>query len=97
MTKVIIESKPNAKGERLCYVEPQTGLVINSKRPTVVTNTPFVKEHISDGRFDLLASKLPDEASDEEFAEYFKESEGDKELAVESFVASFNNKDEETL
>lgn len=84
MKKIIIETQ-----NRLGYLDPHSGQVISSRRPTVVKSTPFVQEHIANSKFIMLASELPAEATDADFEEHYKECKGDKELAVASYVSKF--------
>lgn len=64
------------------------GAVIRSHRPCVVSQSHFVSAHAAAGRIRVLGN-VNDEATDAEFAKYVKESDGDLQLAIESFMASF--------
>lgn len=93
MKKIIVQTKALESGGKAGYIEPNTGQVISSRRPTVVTNTGFVSELISNGSLELLAPNLPPEANDDDFAATLVESDGDVELAVASYVSNFEKKD----
>lgn len=62
---------------------------INCHRPTVVRKTGFVEQEAGNGRLKILAVKLPHEASDEEFLEFWIDSNKDKELAISSYCAAY--------
>lgn len=89
-SKVIVRSIPLPNGKNVGYIEPRTHELVHARRASVVTSTPFIKELIADGKLNLLAHKLPIEATDEEFFE-FLESSGDEELAVASYTALFGD------
>ena len=55
---------------------------------TVVPNDSFVSSEISRERVRLIAS-LHEDATDEEWLNYLKDSDGNLELAVASFLARF--------
>lgn len=59
-----------------------------SDRPSVVVTSNFISQHAAAGRLRLIA-QVNDDATDLEFAKYVKESKGDIELAVASFVSAF--------
>ena len=66
---------------------------IVSRRPSVVQNSHFVQQRVSLGQVQILG-ELNDDATDEEFQAYWKESETAKQ-AVAAFLSSFG-KDVET-
>lgn len=63
-------------------------LVIRANRPTVAGNTYFVSSHAAGGRIRVLGN-VNDEATDEEFAAYIRDSEGDLQLAIAAFLDAF--------
>lgn len=90
-SKVIVRSIPLPKGGKVGYIVPNTRELINSRRPSLVTNCPFVNELIAEGKLELLATKLPMEATDIVLADYLAESGDDVELGVAAFVALFGD------
>lgn len=58
-------------------------------RPAVVYQSNFVTARVSTGAVSVLG-QVNDQASDAEFANYLKESDGDMELAVASFLDTFS-------
>ncbi len=78
------------------YMDPTTGDEVQPFRPSVVQHSSFIDTLIGSSKIKLIANDLSDEASDKEFALYYRESGKDVELAVESFLSSFAKpKDEE--
>lgn len=69
-------------------VDPAQVEVIEADRPSVVSSTSFVQQRVSLGQIKILA-ELKDDASDMEFRDFVRESEGDMPLAVESFLSKF--------
>lgn len=65
---------------------PETGEVISESRPAVVRNSNFVSTRIAIGQLELLSGNLPMEASDEEFALFWKEN---PKIAVDAFLSTF--------
>lgn len=82
--KVLIETRGS-----FMLVDPYTGDQVRPHRPHVVTHTPFIETRIANKQLRLVNAEITDEATDEEFATFWAEAEGDRELAVESFVAKF--------
>lgn len=68
---------------------PNHAGTIHRLRPTVVENSDFVQRQVAVKQCRILATDLPDEATDNEFVAFWIESGKDKELAIESFKASF--------
>jgi hypothetical protein len=62
--------------------------VIHSARPCVIFQTEYLSNRLALKQWRMLAH-LKDEATDEEFVEYLKESGSDRELAIQSFIAAF--------
>lgn len=65
-----------------------TGDTLEAHRPSVVSRSGFLDARIALHQVTKLAD-LPDDATDAEFAGYWTESEGDKALAVESYLSKF--------
>lgn len=68
------------------------GEVVETFRPSVVTEHDFLNSHIALGRIEVLKRDLPDEAMDKDFLKWFKDSDGKEELAIQSFMSSFEPK-----
>ena len=85
MAKQLIET--TGSFELVDYAGTQTTL-IQASRPTVAESTPFVASRAAIGQIKFLEN-LNDEATDEEFAKYWSESNGDRALAIESFKAAY--------
>ena len=77
----------------------QFGEKISAFRPSVVTRSSFVENRIALGQLKLVIGDfLPDAATDEEFAQYWKETEDykgkDREVfAAESYLSKFVEED----
>lgn len=63
-------------------------------KPCVVTWTQFFEARTGNGQLKVLASRLPDTASDEEFQQYLNESENE-DLAVAAFISQYEEPKEE--
>lgn len=63
---------------------------VQAFRPSVVVNSPYIQNLIAATKVTIVCASLKDEATDEEFAKYVSESEGNIDLAVSSFVKTFN-------
>lgn len=61
---------------------------VQAHRPSVVRSTAFINQHMAAKRC-LVLAQVNDEATDEEFARYLAEAQGDKDLAIQSFVSAF--------
>lgn len=70
-------------------LDGQSGDLISAFRPSVVTQTPFINARRGLRQIEIIAEDLPDDASDVEFAKHWQEANGDMELAVQSYVATF--------
>lgn len=87
MTKQIVETTGSFQ-----VVDPRTGAVVPHDRPMVVLLTHLIYTRTNSGQLRVLAKDLPDAASDADFQGFWKESKGDKDLAVQSYVASLEPK-----
>lgn len=69
------------------YMVMQTGDYVRADGPTVVTSCSFIDMKIAKGDI-ILREALLDEATDEEYISYFRES-GNHELAMSSFLSKY--------
>lgn len=58
-------------------------------RPSVVARSAFIDARIALSQI-VKISDVPDDATDAEFAEYWDSADGDKELAVSSYLSKFD-------
>lgn len=65
-----------------------SGDLISAHRPSVVEKTTFITARVAVEQA-VIVAEVPDEATDERFAKHWAESEGDLDLAVQSFLATF--------
>lgn len=65
---------------------------VEHNRPCVVVATTYIQLKAAAGVVKILKQDLPDEANDADFAGFWAECEGDVDLAVESYVSSFEPK-----
>lgn len=78
-----------------CIVKPSSpsmlvldhGEVVEAYRPSVVTATAFVNSRLASGMLVLVAADIPDAATDEDFRKFWKDSDRDEALAVQSFLS----------
>ncbi len=85
MTKLLVETTGS-----FILIDFENGTEIQDGRPTVVSESSFVSARAALGQIRVLDT-LTDDATDEEFAKYFKESNGDTELAISAFKTSFSS------
>lgn len=64
-----------------------SGAEIRSQRPTVCNRTGFIDQRVKLKQVEIVAEDLPAEATDLEFEAFWRECEGDFDLAVESYLA----------
>ncbi len=76
-------------------VDPGTGNEIAHNRPSVCGATHFVASRVALGQVTVLSNQIPNDLTDKDFAKFWSESNGDKDLAVQSFLASFGPKEED--
>lgn len=81
--KVIAKTTTN-----IMLVDPVTKAILEQSPPRVVPWSVFFEARTGRGQIKILANDLPNEASDEEFQEFLKDSK-DETLAVASFVSVF--------
>jgi hypothetical protein len=65
-----------------------SGDLISAHRPSVVKKTSFVTARLAIEQVKIV-TEVPDAATDEAFAKHWKDSDGDIDLAVQSFLATF--------
>lgn len=68
--------------------------IIEAFRPCVIGHCTEVDQFVSQQQVKVLDNDLPDNATDEEFAKFFKDHEGDWETALENFKMSLNGVEE---
>lgn len=66
-----------------------TGDSVQAARPSVVYRSPFLESRIAINQVVKVAD-VPEEADDTEFAEFWHDSDGDRELAIASFLSKFD-------
>jgi hypothetical protein len=76
------------------YMDPTTGSEVQAFRPSVVSSSNFISMLLAQGKVKLIAADLTAEATDEEYAAFFKESDRNERLANESFLSKFQVKEE---
>lgn len=70
-------------------MDTSTGFLVPHDRPSVPPGpSEFINSRATLGQVKVLAS-VSDDATDEEFAKFWVECEGDKELAIQSFTSKF--------
>lgn len=67
-------------------LHPQ-GQTVYHNRPTVVPDHQWVMVELGKNHLTILR-RLPDDANDQEWAKWWKECDGDRELAIESYASS---------
>jgi hypothetical protein len=85
MHKALIETTG-----RFGLIDISGGQTVRSRRPNVVIYTHFLQQRFAIKQIRVLCSTLKEEATDEQFVAYLKESDGDVELATKSFLAAFD-------
>lgn len=85
MAKLIVQTTGN-----FMLIDPVNRAEIDADRPTVVVRTNFVSARAALGQLEILSTDIRDDATDAEFVEFLKGSDGNVILAVASFVDSFS-------
>lgn len=83
MIKILAETKGSF--QLMDIAESQ---LLPAHRPAVVISSNLIQDRIGRSQVKVLG-ELKAEATDEDFAEYLKEADGDHQLAVDSFLAEF--------
>lgn len=68
-------------------VDRDQNVVISKRRPHLVENTNFVSARAALGQLKILATDVDKSKTDEEWAEHYKECDGNLDLALASFLA----------
>jgi hypothetical protein len=66
-----------------------TGHTLNANRPSVIARSGFIDSRIALGQIVKVAD-VPAEATDDEFEAFWRDSDGDRDLAVASFLSKFD-------
>lgn len=66
-----------------------TNQSLQAVRPSVISRSSFVDARIALGQIVKVAD-VSDEASDGEFAAFWRDSDGNRDLAVASFLSKFD-------
>lgn len=74
-------------------VDPITRIEIQHSRPTVVEATQFVNARAAAGQIRVIGD-APDDADDADFLKFFKDSDGDVELAIDAYKSTFSAPEE---
>lgn len=67
---------------------------IEAFRPSVVENSERLQQHISEKRVKVLVPDVDESATDESFAEFYRDHDKDKEAAIENFLNSLSGEPE---
>lgn len=87
-TKVIARCALLPSGEKRMLLTPY-GETVYGNRPSVATFTEYLKAQIAESQVEILAKGLPMEATDDGFLEFYREAEGDIDLAIDSYCSTF--------
>jgi hypothetical protein len=66
-----------------------TGQTLNANRPSVVSRSSFIDSRIALSQIVKVAD-VPDEVTDMDFENFWRDSDGDRDLAVASFLSQFD-------
>lgn len=72
----------------IVLIDPNNSHVI-SQRPSITPSNQFIVARIGLGDVKILASELPDEATNEELQKFLSNSDEDYELAVQAYMSKF--------
>lgn len=67
----------------------ELGQLVPAHRPAVVEFSNLLQSRAVKGEILVVSNRLKTEATDAEFAKFWSESEGDRELAIKSFLSAF--------
>lgn len=67
-------------------IDPITGDDVMRRRPSVVRSSTFIGDRVARGQIKVFSNELSDDVTDQVFADWLKESDGNIDLAVASFV-----------
>ncbi|WKV22013.1 hypothetical protein Phage2-1_00012 [Achromobacter phage 2-1] len=77
----------------IMLVDPATGDYVDSQRPHVVSNSYFIRQRAGKTvpalkpQIEIFEIDLKDDATDAELAKFFKDSDGDEDLAMNAFLS----------
>lgn len=89
--KCIVLSKAGPKGEAHTYLLDDYQ-VIKAKRPTLLLHTGHIDRKLQEGKIEILARNLPDEATDADFVKTWRKMDKDNERAIKAYCAVFGQK-----
>ena len=69
--------------------------VAQKNRPSIVPVNHFFNQRLGLNQLKVLKSDLPDEAKDADFAKYLEDTDGDAELALDSYLSTLGEKEPE--
>ena len=86
--KVLVETTSN-----IMLLDPNTGDAIDDMVPTLTVWTAFLEARAGLGQVRVLHRGFTNEATNEEWLDYLKASDGKLDLAITSFVSTFGLQD----
>lgn len=72
----------------------ELGQLVPAHRPAVVEFSNLLQSRAVKGEILVVSNRLKTEATDAEFAKFWSESEGDRELAISSFLSAYGANEE---
>lgn len=72
----------------IVLMDPNNGQIVEQK-PSLITHTQFIAVRIGLGEIKILVADVPDEATNEEFQKFIVDSEGNHDLAIDSFMSQY--------
>ena len=82
--KVLLETTSN-----IMLIDPNTGDLIDETVPTLTEWTAFLEQRAGLGQIRVLHRGFQPEASNDEWLDYLKASDGKVDLAMDSFISVF--------
>lgn len=73
-------------------VQTTTGMEVPYNRPCVILADGWFQNQVALGQVKTLSNPLPENETDADFLGYWKECDGDREMAVQSFLSQFELK-----
>ncbi len=68
-------------------IDPYTGDELDATRPSVVTQSPFIEQRSAAGQIKVLETDLSNDATDEDFLEFWKENQ---KSAVDAYLSALS-------
>lgn len=90
MAKIIVKTTGD-----FMLMSPADRFEIEPGRPYVVPQCTFIDTFAALGRVSVLKTDLPDSATDKDWEGFWTESEGNLDLAIDSFMSTFEVEKEE--